>query len=359
MEFTSLVDTSLDLSFRPLPVLDKVAKQEVQSNFTGLSRDTMLVKDEAGDLLEELNRVSSENKKLTEMLTVVCENYNALRNQLMEYMNNQQNNGVVDDSAGSRKRKAENISNPNNNNKNNNLDIVCGRSSESSSSDEESSCKKPREEHIKTKVSVVSMKTEASDTSLIVKDGYQWRKYGQKVTRDNPSPRAYFRCSFAPGCPVKKKVQRSIDDQSIVVATYEGEHNHPINPSKPEAAAGTTTTTTTSSGSRLNVRTIVGTTASVPCSTTLNPSGPTITLDLTEPKTVAKGDIMKTSSSISPTGGNSHRTTERDHYSKPEFQQFLIEQMASSLTKDPSFKAALAAAISGKILQHNNQTSRW
>jgi hypothetical protein len=36
--------------------------------------------------------VSAENKKLTEMLTVMCDNYNALRGQLTEYMSKNSEN---------------------------------------------------------------------------------------------------------------------------------------------------------------------------------------------------------------------------------------------------------------------------
>ncbi|KAK6127890.1 hypothetical protein DH2020_038366 [Rehmannia glutinosa] len=334
MEFTSLLNTSLDLNHKPLRFLDEApqSKQEVESDFIGFERN-VTVKEERGALIEELNRVSAENKKLTELLTVMCENYTELRNQLMEQTsknigidnNNNSNNNNNNNTAASRKRKADQSSINDANNNNNNIGP-----SESSSSDEDSS-KKPREEHIKAKISRVYVRTEVSDSSLIVKDGYQWRKYGQKVTRDNPCPRAYFKCSFAPSCPVKKKVQRSIEDQSIVVATYEGEHNHP-HPNKIES---------TTSGSNRNL-----TLGTVPCSTSLSSSGPTITLDLTkQPK---------------PSSTQEETRSLRGKSDAPEqLQQYFVEQMASNLTKDPNFKAALAAAISGKFLQQNNQTEKW
>nr|AFK37066.1 unknown [Lotus japonicus] len=263
------------------------------------------------ELEEELKRVTAENKKLVEMLSVVCENYNTLRSQLMEYMSR---NPEKELSPSSKKRKSESS--------NNNSDLVGvnNGNSESSSTDEDS-FKKPREETIKAKISRAYVRTEATDTGFVVKDGYQWRKYGQKVTRDNPCPRAYFKCSFAPSCPVKKKVQRSVDDQSVLVATYEGEHNHP-QPSQMEAT----------SGSGRNVS-LVG---SMPSSKSLSSPAPAVvTLDLT------KSRCSNDSKNAEP---------RKDSAKLP---QVLVEQMATSLTTDPNFRAALVAAISGRLLHQN------
>ncbi|XP_072997130.1 probable WRKY transcription factor 48 [Typha latifolia] len=59
-----------------------------------------------------------------------------------------------------------------------------------------------------------------------LEDGYRWRKYGQKAVKNSPFPRSYYRCT-SPACGVKKRVERSPDDPTVVVTTYEGQHTHP------------------------------------------------------------------------------------------------------------------------------------
>ncbi|XP_010267939.1 PREDICTED: probable WRKY transcription factor 23 [Nelumbo nucifera] len=77
-----------------------------------------------------------------------------------------------------------------------------------------------------------------------LEDGYRWRKYGQKAVKNSPFPRSYYRCTSAT-CGVKKRVERSSDDPSIVVTTYEGQHTHP----SPVMPRGSSTGISSDSGS--------------------------------------------------------------------------------------------------------------
>lgn len=108
----------------------------------------------------ELNRLNAENKRLTEMLKVVCENYNVLRSHAMRHMS--EDAEKLTDLSPSRKRKYDSA----NNDGNNYSTVVTNGASENSSTDEDSP-KKPREESITAKISMVYVKTQPLDTSLV------------------------------------------------------------------------------------------------------------------------------------------------------------------------------------------------
>nr|ACI90293.2 double WRKY type transcription factor [Picrorhiza kurrooa] len=84
----------------------------------------------------------------------------------------------------------------------------------------------PREQEI---MKIESSDVTQSDTKTTysnkpASDGYNWRKYGQKNVKASECPRSYYKCTHI-NCPVKKKVESSIDGR-VSEITYKGQHNH-------------------------------------------------------------------------------------------------------------------------------------